>query len=167
VDPRNFVTNPGYVLPPPGSAINYFFTTDCSRIPEIEANCVGGQRDSFRTESQFRSDFGVNYTYPVTVGGRQLNLFVQGLVINIFNQFQLCGCGDTIFRNGGAVTQTGIDQTVRTAVSNPTLYAPFNPFTTTPVQGVNWDYGPNFGKPLNRLAYTTPRQARFTFGVRF
>lgn len=167
VDPRSFVTNPGYVLPPPGSATNYFFTTDCSRAPAIEANCVGGQRDAFRTESQVRSDFSANYVYGLKAGNRRLDLFVQALVINVFNQFQLCGCGDTIFRNGGSVTQTGIDQTVRTAVTNPTLYAPFNPFTTTPVQGTNWDYGPNFGTALNRLAYTTPRQARVTFGVRF
>jgi len=42
------------------------------------------------------------------------------------------------------VTQTRIDQTVRTNVSNPATYASFNPFTTTPVQGVNWDYAPTF-----------------------
>ena len=167
VDPRSFVTNPGYVLPPPGSQINYYYTADCSRAPDIEATCVGGQRDAFRTEAQIRSDFAANYTYGLKAGKRRLDLFVQALVINVFNQFQLCGCGDTIFRNGGSVSQTSIDQTVRTAVSNPALYATFNPFTTTPVQGVNWDYGPNFGKALTRLAYTTPRQARVTFGVRF
>jgi len=46
-------------------------------------------------------------------------------------------------------------------------YQTFNPFTTTPVQGTNWDLGPNFGKALNRQAYTSPRQMRLTFGVRF
>jgi hypothetical protein len=72
-----------------------------------------------------------------------------------------------VFQNGGNVTQTRIDMTVRTAVSNPTLYSTFNPFTTTPVKGVNWDYGPNFGKPTSRLAYTSPRELRLSFGVRF
>jgi hypothetical protein len=47
------------------------------------------------------------------------------------------------------------------------VYQTFNPFTTTPVRGVNWDYGPNFGKAINRFAYTTPRTLRITFGVRF
>jgi hypothetical protein len=72
-----------------------------------------------------------------------------------------------VFVNGGSVTQTRIDQTVRTNASHPSVYSPFNPFTTTPVQGVNWDYAPTFGTPLNRFAYTTPRQFRITFGVRF
>ncbi len=35
------------------------------------------------------------------------------------------------------------------------------------VKGVNWNYGPNFGKALNRFAYTTPRMFRINFGVRF
>lgn len=167
VDSGPFVSNPGYVNPPNGSILNYFFPVDCSRAPDIEANCVGGQRDAFRTEHQLRTDFAASYTHGVRVGNHRLNLFIQAQIINLFNQFQLCGCGDTIFRNGGGVTQTAIDQTVRTNVSHRALYEPFNPFTTTPVQGTHWDYGPNFGKPLNRLAYTTPRQGRVTFGVRF
>jgi len=65
------------------------------------------------------------------------------------------------------VIASRIDQTVRTPVTNPTVYQAFNPFTTAPVRGVNWDYGPNFGKPLNRFAYTTPRTLRISLGVRF
>ena len=94
--------------------------------------------------------------------GELRHLWARGVEEN-----QLCGCGDTVFLNGGTVTQTRIDQTIRTAASNPTLYQTFNPFTTTPVQGVNWDYGPNFGKALNRFAYTSPRTVRIGFGVRF
>ena len=43
----------------------------------------------------------------------------------------------------------------------------FNPFTTTPAQGVNWDLGPTFGEPSSRFAYQTPRTFRMSFGVRF
>ena len=96
-----------------------------------------------------------------------LQFFAQAQVINLFNQFQLCGCGGTVFQNGGATTQTRIDTTTLTPVNTPARFATFNPFTTTPVRGVNWDYGPNFGKPVNRLAYTSPRQLRFSVGVRF
>jgi hypothetical protein len=32
---------------------------------------------------------------------------------------------------------------------------------------VNWDYGPNFGKALNRFAFTSPRTFRVSFGARF
>ena len=46
-------------------------------------------------------------------------------------------------------------------------YQPFDPFTTTPVRGVNWDLAPTFGTALNRLAYTSPRALRLSFGVRF
>jgi hypothetical protein len=151
VDPRPYVTNPGYLTPPTGPVTNYFFTA----------------RDAFRAERQARADFAANYTYGLKTGNRRVDLFFQAQVINLFNQFQLCGCGDTVFLNGGTVTQTRIDQTIRTAVSNPTLYQPFNPFTTMPVKGVNWDYGPNFGKGQNRFAYTSPRTVRIGFGVRF
>ena len=72
---------------------------------------------------------------------------------------------DSALRPG--VTQTRIEQTVRTSVSHPALYTSFNPFTTTPVQGVNWDYAPTFGTALNRLAFTSPRMFRISFGVRF
>jgi hypothetical protein len=44
---------------------------------------------------------------------------------------------------------------------------PFNPFTETPVEGRNWQRGPNFGKAINPLGYQTPRTFRFTAGVRF
>jgi hypothetical protein len=43
----------------------------------------------------------------------------------------------------------------------------FNPLTETPVEGVHWAKSPTFGKALNRFAYTIPRTARITFGVRF
>ena len=109
----------------------------------------------------------MNYDYRMGIAGRSVDLFVRATIINLFDQSQLCGCGGTIFENGGAVQQTRIDQTVRTAVSTPASYATFNPYTTTPVQGVNWNYGPNFGTALNRFAYTTPRTFNVTFGLRF
>jgi hypothetical protein len=151
VNPLPFVTNPGYQTPPPGNQTTYFYTA----------------RDAFRAVGQKRTDFAANYGYNVAMSRRTLNIFVQAQVINLFNQFQLCGCGGTVFANGGAVTQTRIDQTVRTSVTNSALYRTFNPFTTTPIRGDNWDFGPDFGKALNRFAWTSPRQFRISFGVRF
>ncbi len=52
----------------------------------------------------------------------------------MFNQFQLCGCGGSVFAK---------------------------------VQGTNWALGPKFGQALNRFAYTSPRELRVSFGVRF
>jgi hypothetical protein len=154
VNPRPFVTGaPAYVNPPSGASTIYFYTP----------------RDAFRTEAQKRTDLAINYSRGI--GGVRrvstLQFFAQAQVVNLFNEFQLCGCGGTVFQNGGATTQTRIDTTTLTSVTTPAKYAPFNPFTTTPVQGVNWGYGPNFGTALNRLAYTSPRQFRFSFGLRF
>jgi hypothetical protein len=151
INPQPYVANPGYLTPPDGSQTTYYYTA----------------RDAFRTEGQRRTDFAANYNYSVGAGTRKVDLFIQAQVINLFNQFQLCGCGANVFMNGGNVQNQFIDSSVRTSVTNPTLYQPFNPFTTTPVQGVNWDYGTVFGKALNRFAYTSPRQFRLTFGVRF
>jgi hypothetical protein len=124
-------------------------------------------RDAFHTEGQRRTDFAATYTRAIP-GARGLELFGQFQLINVFNQFQLCACGNTVFSNGGTinVTQT-IDTTVRTSVTNSTSYQTFNPLTTAPVEGVNWAFGPNFGHAANRMAYTTPRTMRLSFGIRF
>ena len=153
VDARPYLTNPGYVTPPDGATTQYFFTA----------------RDAFRLEGQKRTDFAAMYTHGVGVGGgRRLDVFVQAQVINLFNQFQLCGCGGSqTFALGGNVQNQAVDTAIRTNVSHPALYQPFNPFTTTPVEGTHWAKSPTFGRALNRFAYTTPRTWRVTFGVRF
>jgi hypothetical protein len=153
IDARPYVTNPGYVTPPDGANNQYFFTA----------------RDAFRMEGQKRTDFAAMYTYGLaTGGGRRVDLYIQGQLINLFNQFQLCGCGgNAAFALGGNVQNQNIDSAVRTNVTNPTLYQAFNPFTTTPIEGVHWAKSPTFGLALNRFAYTTPRTFRLTFGVRF
>ena len=71
-----------------------------------------------------------------------------------------------MFANGGPVRRCR-DRPDRPHAGQPAAVTPFDPFTTTPVEGVNWAKGPNFGTPLNRFAYTTPRTFRLTFGVRF
>jgi hypothetical protein len=148
-----YVTNPGYATPPSNTgstAINYYFTA----------------RDAFRTQGERRTDVSVSYNFAGH-GLARMHPFAQLQVINAFNQFQLCGCGGTVFTNGGAVTQTRIDQSVLTASTNAGQFTAFNPFTTTPVLDTNWQYGPKFGTALNRFAYTTPREMRVTFGLRF
>ena len=151
VNPRLYVTNPGYINPPTAAQTQYYFTA----------------RDAFRTEGQKRTDLAVNYNRGVAVGGKSLDAFVQLQVVNLFNQFQLCGCGASVFLNGGNVQNQFVDTSVRTNVTNATVYQPFNPFTETPVEGVHWDKGPAFGKAVNRFAYTSPRMMRVSFGVRF
>ena len=77
----------------------------------------------------------MNYAYRIRAGRAQPELFFHGEVLNVFNQFQLCGCGATAFSNGGITDLTTIGQAVRTPRNAPTLYQPFNPFTTHACQG--------------------------------
>ena len=156
VDPRQYVTNPNniYLTPPSSAVTTYFF----------------GPRDEFHTEGQVRTDLAGNYAYRIP--GTRMQLFGQLQLLNVFNQFQLCACGSTVFGTGSAANAGGvnlqrIDTTVLTPGTTASQYASFNPFTTTPVRGVNWDYGPVFGQALTRFAYTTPRTLRLSFGVRF
>ena len=151
-----YVTNPGYVAPQsPSGTVDYYFTA----------------RDAFRTETTFRTDLSVNYAYRIRAGRAQPELFFHGEVLNLFRDFQICGCGASAFTNGGGTDLTTIGQAVRTPRNAPTVYQAFNPFTTTPVRGVNWDFGTAsgsaFGTALNHLAYTTPRLFRFSVGIRF
>ncbi|PYQ60184.1 MAG: hypothetical protein DMF53_17540, partial [Acidobacteria bacterium] len=44
---------------------------------------------------------------------------------------------------------------------------PFNPFTEKPVEGVNWQKGPNFGKAVNQFGFQQPRTFLVSFGLRF
>jgi outer membrane receptor protein involved in Fe transport len=148
-----YVANPGYLTPPPatgGNAVTYFFSA----------------RDAYHTEGEKRTDFAANYVFHVP-NAHNVQFFGQLQIVNLFDQSQLCGCGGSVFTNGGSVTGTRIDQSVLDASTNASTYTAFNPFTTQPVQGTNYALGPKFGQALNRFAYTTPRQFRISFGVRF
>jgi hypothetical protein len=55
---------------------------------------------------------------------------------------------------------------VETNNDDPSLL-PFNPFTETPVEGVHWRKGEDFGKPLEEDDLQLPRVYRFSVGIRF
>jgi len=122
-------------------------------------------RDAFRTEANIRTDLAVNYAYRIP-GAGGVQVFFRGEVLNVFNVFRLCGCGNTVFSNGGATRLTLINQAVLTAANSPSL-RPFNPFTETPVEGTHWARGPAFGGQVNQQSWTTPRLFRFSVGARF
>jgi hypothetical protein len=142
----------GYLTPlSPVNSADYYFTA----------------RDAFRTETTYRTDLSVNYARPFRAGGVQPELFFHGEILNVFNQFQLCGCGGSAFSNGGGSDLTTIGQSIRTSRTAQSGLQPFNPFTTVPVRGTHWDVTPAFGTALSHLAYTTPRLFRFSVGIRF
>ena len=144
--------SPGYLTPmAPMGAIDYYFTN----------------RDAFRTETTYRTDLSVNYARRVRAHVIRPELFFHGEILNIFNQFQLCGCGGSAFTNGGTTDLTTIGQAIRTSRTSRSGLQSFNPFEVLPVQGTHWDVTPEFGTALSHLAYTTPRLFRFSVGVRF
>ncbi|PYQ25029.1 MAG: hypothetical protein DMF81_03790, partial [Acidobacteria bacterium] len=154
VDTRPFVANPGYVTPP--ASVNYYFTA----------------RDAFHMDSLWRTDLALNYEHKL--GLKQARLFFRGIMVNAFNRHGL-----TNFWGGvnsdldlGCGTTGCINTTVLTNRNNNSI-APFNPFTTTPVEGVNWRKAtavapaPGFGQATSRYAYQTPRTVSFSIGLRF
>ena len=112
-------------------------------------------RDEFHTDTMVRTDLSVNYAYKLG-SSRRHELFAQVQLLNMFNQAQL------VDLQGG-----NIDVSVLTRATVGEPYQAFNPFTTAPVRGINWDFGPNFGRALGPSAYTLPRTFLVTFGVRY
>src|SRR4029453_15861557 len=131
IDPRAFVTNPGYVTPI--QSVAYYF------IP----------RGSFRWDNVYSTDFAVTWGKPLPSLAKA-ELFFRGVVTNIFNN--------------AAITRGDIG--INTRINN-TVYQAFNPFLTTPVQGVNWDYSPTFGQPQAFDDYQPARLFSFSAGIRF
>jgi len=109
-------------------------------------NYYFGDRGGFRWDDVSALDLSVNYRLHL---GR-VELFVQPELINAFDESAVIA-GDT---------------TVLTAKNTASLQA-FNPFTTAPVEGVNYRFGTNFGKARNATDYQQPRTYRVSVGIRF
>ena len=121
----------------PPDTVSYYFTA----------------RDAFHTAAQYRTDLSVNVSHPFA--RTRGEVFFQAQVLNVFNQFQLFNA-----------TGNAINTTVHTSVDDPTLQ-PFNPFTDTPIEGVNWRKGSSFGQAVNASAFTLPRTFFLSLGARF
>jgi hypothetical protein len=108
-----------------------------------------GDRGGEHWDNISRSDIALNYGF--TIGGVQL--FAQFDLLNAFNEQG---------QDGGESRINVFD----TVVIDGSSYT-FNPFDTVPVQGVDWDYRSNFGEPTSESSFQTPREFRFSVGVRF
>jgi len=104
-------------------------------------------RDAFRTDTITRTDLSLAFTTHVA---GSVEIFVQPQVLNVLNRHGL----------------VGVSTSVLTAV-NSSAYQRFNPFTTAPVLGTNWNYSSTFGKARNNLDYQLPRTFTLAAGVRF
>jgi outer membrane receptor protein involved in Fe transport len=105
-------------------------------------------RDAFLTDDIHSTDIAINYAFAFGIAGKELEVFVQPEILNVFNNDSALFVDSTILdaRNG---------------------MAPFNPFTQTPVEGEHYAKGPNFGQPLELADLQVPRTFRFSVGFRF
>ena len=104
-----------------------------------------------------RTDLSLNYSFLWDAFGRQIEVFLQPEVLNVFDEQGLVDF-DTRIRT--------VDEAKprRPATARR---ASFDPFTETPVEGVNWAKRATFGQALAENDYQDPREFRFSVGFRF
>ena len=107
-------------------------------------------RDAFTTDDITRTDIGVNYSFSWNIFGKPFEVFIQPEIINVFNEDGVVFVGTT----------------VNDATTDDSLAA-FNPFTDTPIEGVHWTKGDDFGQATEPDDFQTPRTFRFSVGFRF
>ncbi len=105
-------------------------------------------RGAFKTDDVHSTSISLNYSFFLPIAGVDLEFFIQPEMINLFDEQAVTTVNTTVldYRNG---------------------YAHFNPFTDTPVEGVNWDKGSRFGQPTSATHYQAPRTFRVSLGLRF
>lgn len=154
---RNFVNIPEYAIPP--SSVTYWFT----------------DRDAFRTQDITATDLGLNYAFQWQAFGKGLEVYIQPEVLNIFNEDAALLVNRTVYDRTTGCPSPGTNPNCRQDPSKPfhpqnnpvKEFQPFNPFTETPVEGVHWQKGPNFGQGTVPNDFQQPRTFRFSVGFRF
>jgi outer membrane receptor for ferrienterochelin and colicin len=130
---------------------------DAYSTPPATVNYYFSDRGAFRWDDITATDVSVTYNLPVT----KLNLWVKGDLINAFNeQGKVLGSTTLLTAANNACVQT-----VGAHVGE--RCAEFNPFTETPVEGVNYQFGSTFGKARSAADYQIPRTVRVSMGIRF
>ncbi len=113
----------------------------------------GGGRGIFETDTVSATDAALNYNLRAGFL-KKGEFFLRVVVDNLFNQSAQDAVGNqTVF----SATNQNPARTMQT----------FNPFTTTPVEGVNYQLGPSFGQPLSAGDYQAARSYYFSLGFRF
>ncbi|HVT05552.1 MAG TPA: hypothetical protein VHL58_19505, partial [Thermoanaerobaculia bacterium] len=134
-----------YVSPPPTTT--YFF----------------GDRGRFRWDDVTATDVALNYSTPSIRG---LNFYVNAELFNAFNEDAQIGGNTGVLTARNSTCKQGPNR-------DGARCATFNPFTGTPVEGVNWQtakgtkVGSTFRDPTSANSFQTPRLYRFSVGLRF
>ncbi|HEY3384261.1 MAG TPA: TonB-dependent receptor [Vicinamibacterales bacterium] len=106
-------------------------------------------RGEFRTDTLTATDISVNWSRRLP-HLRKGQWFFRGILTNVFNQSAALRVNRTVLTRNDSVAFQG-----------------FNPFVDTPIRGVHYDYGPDFGKPINPTDYQSPREFSISLGIRY
>jgi hypothetical protein len=137
---QNSATAGDYIQPP--SSSTYFPTG----------------RGNYKTDDITRTDLALNYGFNFSLGGKDVQIFVQPEVINIFDEKGVRFPNqDTLDYNNGGACANGAGGACED----------FNAFTTTPVRGVHYELGDEFGEADSSPDYQQPRTYRVSVGFRF
>jgi len=137
---ENFWTGENYSLTATVEIEDDWVTNPGYEDPPDSLTYYFGGRGAEHWDNIHRSDFSLNYGFFI----KSVELFFQGDVLNVFNESA---------RDGGITTVNVLND--------------FNPYTTTPVEGVDWERDEDFGEPSTDGSYQNPRFYRFSIGIRF
>jgi hypothetical protein len=137
---ENFWTGTNYSLTSSIEIDSDWVTNPGYEDPPDSLTYYFGGRGAEHWDNIHRSDFSLNYGFFI----KSVELFFQGDVLNVFNEAG---------RDGGRTTINVLND--------------FNPYTTTPVEGVDWEKDEDFGEPSTDGSYQNPRFYRFSVGIRF
>ncbi|HEX2164471.1 MAG TPA: TonB-dependent receptor [Thermoanaerobaculia bacterium] len=145
VDTLSILGDLGYESPP--TEVTYFFS----------------DRGEFNFDDVTTTDLSLNYSFLWDAFGRQVEVYLQPEVLNVFNEDALIGFETRV--------HTALDNNAPGACPNSPdpdgFCVPFNPFTETPVEGVHWARFDDFGEPQADEDFQAPRVFRFSVGFRF
>ena len=137
---ENFWTGTNYSLTSSIEIDSDWVTNPGYEDPPDSLTYYFGGRGAEHWDNIHRSDFSLNCGFFI----KSVELFFQGDVLNVFNEAG---------RDGGRTTINVLND--------------FNPYTTTPVEGVDWEKDEDFGEPSTDGSYQNPRFYRFSVGIRF
>ena len=118
-------------------------------VPPSSVTYYVSGRGEFRFDNIWRTDVSLSWNHKVPSRART-QVFLRFVVNNVFNNLRVDSFNTTIQGR-----------------SQDSTMAAFNPFTTTPVEGVHWKKGPAFGQPVSPSSYQSPRDFNVSVGFRF
>jgi hypothetical protein len=120
--------------------------------PPTSVTYYFSKRNGLRFDNIWATDFSINWMKRISKLETS-EVFFRGVVTNLFDNTGQVGGDSNVFTAASPGTATGLE--------------PFNPFTTKPVEGVNYVKSNTFGKPSGVGDYQASRTFNFSIGIRF